>query len=406
MICYYFPPLGGTGSLRALKFATYLPKFGWEPVVVAPRRGASYQDPSLSIGQTSVYRTGNLQLGRMTKGILGERASRAALKTSVAGRVRNLLRRWLYRPDGQVGWYPFAVNAGRRAAHEYRFDAIFSTSFPITSHLVARRLHRDTGIPWVAEFRDLWTQWGSASPRRQRLDQAMERSILTEAAEVVTVSSAFADGLRLQGAQRVSVVTNGFDPDDFPEPAMYEGVVVTYLGTYYPGHQDLGTALRALGSLAGEGMLPGLRVRFVGELESRLAQTIADSGIKDLVQCTGFVSHKEALRYICESALLLHAGPVSVDTEKVRGIIPGKTFEYLGSRRPILFIGNPTSDVAQLLRPFANVRIVAPGDVDGAKTSVLALLRQSEPPSSSSLQCFTSSYVTAQLAKTLDRVGV
>lgn len=218
MVSYYFPPLGGIGSLRALKFATYLPEFGWEPTVLAPRHGAYYRDPSLLFPEEKVARTGSLELSRLGKRALGAGGS----DTQPAGvgpflrRVRGLVRRFVYRPDAQVGWYPFAVAVGRRVLRERRFDAVFSSSFPITAHLVARRLHRDTGLPWVAEFRDPWTDVANPGDPLRRRDQRLERALASEAAAVVVPSPAWGALFRGKGARVVEVITNGYDPADIP----------------------------------------------------------------------------------------------------------------------------------------------------------------------------------------------
>jgi len=406
MVSYYFPPLGGMGSVRAAKFATYLPRFGWEAVVVAPLEGASYEDRSLLVPGARVYRTRNLHLGglfRRARGVDPGPSRKSG--GSARQRIRALVHRWLYRPDGQIGWYPFAVRAARQAIRDSRCDVIFSSSFPITAHLVARRLHRETGVPWVAEFRDLWTDWGAFGTRRQRLDEATEQSIVKEATEMVSVSPAFADGLLARGASRVAIVTNGFDPADFCGLKSAEGddTIITYLGTYYPGHQDLDTALRAIGSLAREGALPRLRLRFVGEVPGSLRGVIVGSGLGDAVEETGFVSHEESTRYICGSSLLLHAGVTSIETNAVRGIIPGKTFEYLGAGRPILFVGHAGGDAAKLLSMFASVNIVRPGDVEGARAAVRLLLEQRAQPEPSLLERYTSQSVTGDLARVFDR---
>jgi hypothetical protein len=406
MISYYFPPLGGMGSVRSAKFATYLPRFGWEAVVVAPLSGASYEDRSLHVPGARVYRTRNLQLGRLLTRVRSvDTGPSGDTGDRVRQRVRSFVHRWLYRPDGQVGWYPFAVRAAREAIRDGRCDVIFSSSFPITAHLVARRLHRETGVPWVAEFRDLWTDRGASSPRRQRVDETMEHSILKEATEMVTVSPAFADALLARGAPRVAVVTNGFDPADFsrlksPEP---DETIITYLGTYYPGRQDLGTAVRAIGSLAREGALPRLRLRFVGKMPGSLRGVIVESGLGSAVEDTGFVSHEESLRYICGSTLLLLAGVTSEGTNAVRGVIPGKTFEYLGAGRPILFVSHSDGDAAKLLSMLTSVKIVRPGDVEGARAAVLSLLEQGASPRPSLVQRYTSQSVTGDLARVLDR---
>jgi glycosyltransferase involved in cell wall biosynthesis len=208
-----------------------------------------------------------------------------------------------------------------------------------------------------------------------------------------------------RGASRVAVVTNGFDPADFSglKSAGDDEMIITYLGTSYPGHQDLDTAVRAIGSLAREGALPRLRLRFVGKMPTGLREAIVESGLGDVVEATGFVSHEESLRHICRSTLLLHAGPTSVETNALRGIVPGKTFEYLGAGRPILFVGHPEGDAAKLLSALTSVKIVRPGDVEGARAAVLRLLEQGAPPRPCLLQRYTSRSVTGDLARVLDR---
>lgn len=405
MISYYFPPQGGIGSLRAVRFATRLPERGWETLVLAPRSGPYPRDPSLAFPESRIIRTAAIDLSRAGKAALGlDTEGPAALRRgSVLDSLRRLVRRWLYRPDGQIGWYPFAVAAGRRAIRRERIDAIFSSSYPLTAHLVARRLHRDTGLPWVAEFRDLGSDWGSEGPRRQRLDEATERSILAAATEVVTVSPTYAEVLRSRGACRVAIITNGFDPEEFSGAAAPAGLVAGYLGTYYADRQDLGTALRALAALARDGHVEGLRLCFVGARPSGLEDVLGETGLARVLESTGFLTHGESLRHLTQSSLLLLAGPVSCGTPALKGHLPAKAFEYLGSRRPILFVGDPSSDVAEILRPFPHVRIVPPGDVEGAKASILALLGAEEAPSDALLEPFMTATLTARLAAVLDQ---
>ena len=192
MVCYYFPPLGGIGSVRALRFASLLPEFGWQPTVLAPSRGAYYRDPSLAFPEGQVVRTRSLELSRTGKrafALGGDDTVPAPLGRGTARRLRAFARRWVYRPDAQVGWYPFAVTAGRALLRRKSFDVVFSSSFPITAHLIARRLARDFTLPWVAEFRDVWTdaaEYDSAA--RRRSDQRTERTLLRDADAVVTVS--------------------------------------------------------------------------------------------------------------------------------------------------------------------------------------------------------------------------
>ena len=272
MVAYYFPPLGGIGSLRALKLATYLPESGWDVTVLAPRRGTYYRDPTLTFPEEKVVRTGSIELSRAGKTVLAPRTSdtEAARVGSLRRLVRDAARKWLYRPDPQIGWYPFAVRAGRRALREGRFDAVFSSSFPITAHLVGRRLHRDSGLPWVAEFRDPWTDVIADGEPRKAREVARERSIVVEATRVVTVSEAWAALFRGKGARDVGVVTNGYDAADLAPGRPPDGIVVTYLGSFYSDRQDLSAVWPALRRIGDTSPSRRFRLRFVGDLDRGL----------------------------------------------------------------------------------------------------------------------------------------
>jgi glycosyltransferase involved in cell wall biosynthesis len=401
MVSYQFPPAGGIASVRAMKFASYLPEFGWESFVLAPRSIPHPGDPSLHFPEERVTRTGNVVLRRFARAPSDPSSSTVATESRGAS-ARAALFRWVLRPDGQVGWYPFAVSVGRRALREARFDVLFSSSPPLTAHAVARRLHRDTGVPWVAEFRDLWTGWGSDLPG-WRHSEKMERQVAGEASVVVTASVTFSEIMASSGARRVHTVTNGFDPADFGPPSPVRRTTVSYLGTYYPDCQDLGTAFSALGSLVRRGRVKDLRVRFIGDLPPSLRVNAASAGLMEMVEATGFVPHRTCLASLQDSSLLLLAAPLPSPHPARRGHVPGKAFEYLGSGRPILVVGTAHSDVARLLSPFAHVGVVESGDVNGAERAIERLLQGVPSPPTSDLAPFTRRALAGQLAGILDQ---
>lgn len=376
MVAYYFPPLGGIGSLRAVKFATYLPEFGWEPTVLAPRDGAYYRDPSLTFSEERVLRTASFEVSRLGKravGAGGTDTEPAAVGPTLAI-VRRLVRRWIYHPDAQVGWYPFAVAAGRRALREMRFDAIFSSSFPITAHLVARRLHRDSGVPWIAEFRDPWADVAANTRDGDRRDR-LERSLLRDADAIVTVSPAWRDRFLEKRAAHVHVVTNGFDPADLPAAPPIDEFVVTHLGSFYPRSQDLRAVWEALKRMRALEPALRLRVKFVGEVAGEVREQIAGYGLTDVLEVTGFLPHRAALAATVASSVLIAAGFRRKDP-LYEGWIPAKVFEYLGTGLPIVYMGVAYTDAARLLASQPACRVVAPGDVDGVLKALLEFRRQ------------------------------
>ena len=401
MVAYYFPPLGGIGSLRAMKLATYLPESGWDVTVLAPRRGTYYRDPTLTFPEEKVVRTGSIELSRAGKTVLAPRTSdtEAARVGSLRRLVRDAARKWLYRPDPQIGWYPFAVRAGRRALREGRFDAVFSSSFPITAHLVGRRLHRDSGLPWVAEFRDPWTDVIADGEPRKAREVARERSIVVEATRVVTVSEAWAALFRGKGARDVGVVTNGYDAADLARGHPPDGIVVTYLGSFYSDRQDLSAVWPALRRIWDTSPSRRFRLRFVGDLDRGLRREIAAHGLEEALEVTGFLPYREALARTADSSILLGAG--ARDARPIlKGLIPAKLFEYLGTGLPILYVGDPGSDAALLLARQPGCFVVAPGDA----ASIERALRQAldTPRLARDLEAYTRRALAARLAVILD----
>jgi glycosyltransferase involved in cell wall biosynthesis len=294
-------------------------------------------------------------------------AFRAVEGGAVVEFLRRAVRTWLYVPDGQIGWLPHAVRAGLDAIRPGDVGAIYSTSFPVTSHLVARRLKRRSGLPWVADFRDLWTEnhYDECHSRlRKRLDRAIERKLLSEADVLVTVSETWAETLRrLSGGKRVVVIRNGFDPADFAndERPDCERWTVTHVGNFYGDKQDPTPIFAALARLVERGKMPRaeVRIKLVGPRDDYVERQLEGCGIADLVEATGFVSHEESVRHQMRSHLLLlvmRAG------EQSRGHLPGKLFEYLGARRPILALVPADFEAARIIRETGAGTAVDPAD--------------------------------------------
>jgi glycosyltransferase involved in cell wall biosynthesis len=291
--------------------------------------------------------------------------------------LRQAARTWIYIPDGQIGWFPHALRAGKRLLETQRIDAIYSTSFPVTAHLIAYKLKQATNIPWVADFRDLWTENHYAeysSELRKRLDQGIESKFLAAADTLVTVSDAWAETLRklTRGHKRVKVIRNGFDSSELAgiehtPPAKW---TITYVGLFYGAKQDPSALLETLRRLIDDGRIPREDVRFniVGEPDSYVKDLVARYGISDLTCFTGFVSHQEALAYQVNASLLLlflHSDRSDI------GHVPGKLYEYLGARRPILAIVPPNFEVARIIRETHAGMTVEATDLAGIEQCLL-----------------------------------
>jgi glycosyltransferase involved in cell wall biosynthesis len=364
VLAYFFPPLGGAGVQRTLKFVRHLEPLGWDATVVTtksrlyPARDHSLLD-DVPAG-TRVIRTRALPLARW----IGMALYRFRLRR---------LSAWVTWPDGGFGWAPFAVVSGLRAARRERPDVVYSSAPPQGSHLAALVIRRLTGIPWVADFRDEWSAdaFRADQPRAlRRLAAFVERSITSTASRVVVAADYFRlAGLPQDDPRRVEIV-NGADETDFPSPPPRpprERFVLAHVGTFY-GIRDPSPVLRALERLVARGEVDGdrLEVRLVGSLW--LDEFSPPAGIR--VEATGYVEHPRAVAEMCAATVLLLYVPGT-------SLAPsGKLFEYLASGRPVLCVASAENLASRLVRELDAGVVVDPGDEAGIEQAILTLWRR------------------------------
>lgn len=364
MLAYAFPPLGGAGVQRTLKFVKYLPEQGWDPTVVSVR-WSPYQmrDPSLS--------------DEVPPGVRVLRAPELPVTPYVAMALSRLgldeARAYATWPDNFQGWLPAAVTLALREVRRSRPDVLYTTSAPYVSHLAGLAIHRLTGIPWVADFRDEWAanpHLQSLPDRLRALSRRAERAVAANA-HVVVVGDYFDIAGTRPG--RRTEITNGVDPDDLaglpapdPPPDRFR---LTHVGTLY-GEQDSAPVLAALRRLLDRGELDRSRVelRVVGKV------FLPEDGI-DLpapVSVGGYVSHREALLEMRRAtALLLYVAPSSLAPS-------GKLYEYLTSERPILCVAHPDGLAHRLVRDWNAGVSADPRDAAGIERAIVELYRRWE----------------------------
>jgi glycosyltransferase involved in cell wall biosynthesis len=367
VLAYYFPPVGGAGVQRTLKFVKHLPSFGWDATVISSRsRAYGARDESLveEIPPSArVDRTRALPLARY----LGYALHRLRLRR---------LRAFVLWPDGGLGWMPFALVAALRVVRRDGSDVIFSTSAPYGSHLVALVVARLTHLPWVADFRDEWT----ANPHLagqpwvlRRLSERAERAITRRATRIVVAADYFVlAGLPVNDARRVEIL-NGVDEADLPDdeaPAPPEDrFVLAHVGTLYE-LQDPTRALRVLAALNERGAVDGERieVRLVGNVW--IPGYAPPAGVR--VETTGYVDHGRAIAEMrAATALLLYVPATSLAPS-------GKLFEYLASGRPVLCLARSDNLASRLVREWGAGAVADPDDDAAIEEALLTLWRQWE----------------------------
>lgn len=394
-ILYYFPPAGGAAVQRALKQLRYLPEFGWEPVVLTVGRDASYpvRDPALEAEVPAgmiVQRTRCPEPHALYRRLTGQRpgadldlATQSAADSGWRRRLSRAVRATLFVPDARIGWLPFAVPVGFRLVRETGCEAIVSSGPPFTCHLIGRALARRSRLPWIADYRDPWTQ-ATYYPKRpdwvRALDERLERSCVREAARSITVGEGMARQLRdaspETAPERVVVIPNGYDPAEFVDVPFSppETLRITHAGSLFYNripHAFFGAVedLLAEDSAA----KTDLRLQFAGRLDEAVLQLLSREPWSGITTTHGFLPHQENLRLLRSSRLLLLL--IGTDAQS-KTMVTCKVYEYIASGVPILAVGPPDGDAAAVLRETGSGWIFAHDDQTGLKRKLRDLLEE------------------------------
>jgi len=433
IITYYFPPAGGAGVQRTLKFVKYLRDFGWEPVVLTAR-DADYPayDPTLEVeipADVKVYRSRIFEPYWLYRKLTGRGADEStdiatlslgdSRQQKLGERISQWVRSAVFVPDARIGWLFFATPLGKKIVQSENIDVIFSSAPPYTTHLIGRELHRKTGLPWVADFRDSWIGWVSAPQWRPKfswaLERRMERAVLRDADRILTVSRGIQEDLLSrhpeQRGARWRFLSNGFDAADFVgvEPAgNHNKITITYVGSMY-GARNPEYLLQALESLQKQQskVINQLRVRLVGRVGESIAARIKSSVVNHVFELIAYVSHREALSYLLGSDVSLL---IIDDTPANRGILTGKVYEYIGAGKPILALA-PEGEAADLIRNHHLGWVAPPKDLAAIQSTlqeILLTIRRKESrvvkPGNSNRTAFERRHQTGELAKILDEI--
>lgn len=371
LLAYHFPPLGGAGVQRTLKYVKYLPDFGWQPATITgPARGGALSDPSL--------------LDEL-RGAQVMRTPAALLPAWLPWRVRNAISRWLLITDDQAGWGPFALTAATRLIRRGGIDALYTTSTPYTAHLVGLRLQQRFGLPWIADFRDPWAENTALKPptawHRQRI-RRWEGQVVRAADRVTVVSEPMAAAMQAAyptlPLAHFLTLPNGYDPDDFAQatPAAPDNpprMTWVYSGSFY-GQRRAQPFLQALHAALTAGRIPRaqMRVRLAGNVGHATAEDVRSLDLDDVVELPGYLPHRESIGHLLAAdALLLMVAPGPGSA----GVLTGKLFEYLAAGKPILGL-TPPSAAAELIRESRAGVVINPDDATAIEQQIVAWFGQ------------------------------
>lgn len=383
IVTYYWPPAGGPGVQRWLKFATYLPEFGFHPVVYIPKN-AFYpiRDESLL---TQIPKNISLiaQPIREPYGlaarIFGRKARRlssgiiSSKKPSLTERFMLWVRGNFYIPDGRKHWVKPSVQYLSRIMRDEGIKTVITSGPPHSLHLIGLGLQDQVGVRWIADFRDPWTTIGYHKdlrllPWAQKKHERLEKYVLQRADLVLVTSRHTRDEFAQKTGQPIRVITNGHDLETVQEVKLDQAFTISHIGSLLSGRNP-GGLWTVLAECVREipGFAEDLEIHLVGVVGEEVLSSAKAAGLASHLKHLPYVSHAKAIALQRQSQLLMLA---EIDSPETRAIIPGKLFEYMASRRPILAIGPDDWEVAGMIREHNLGQVFSHNDREGMRKAV------------------------------------
>lgn len=364
IITYYWPPAGGPGVQRWLKFVKYLPDYGVTPVVFIPQNPtyplldeglAKDVSPNLEIHQqpilepyswASAFSRSSTQ--KISSGIIPDKRKQSALQ-----RLMLWVRGNLFIPDARVLWVKPSVRFLSYYIPKNNIDAIITTGPPHSLHLIGMELQRRLGVKWVADFRDPWTTIGyhkelKLSPSAEKKHKELESNVLNSADAIIVTSPTTKAEFTAITRKPIEVITNGYDVENIGRQNLDEYFTLAHIGSLL-SERNPQILWQALSELVTENEQFRLRFRLklAGAVSQEVLASIKNAGLESYVDLLGYLSHEQALIEQRKSQVLLM---VEIDSPDTRCIIPGKLFEYMAAERPILAIGPEGADFSEIIK--------------------------------------------------------
>ncbi len=375
IISYYWPPTGGSGVQRWVKFAKYLPQEGWQPVIYTPENPEQLAiDTTLEAeipAEAEIIKTRITEPYELYKKFLKKSGhSKEAVEVnpvnaqnkSFAQKAAMWVRGNLFRPDPRCLWIRPSVKFLKKYLKEHPVDLIVSTGPPQSMHIIGMKLARATGLPWIADFRDPWTKIFyfkhlSMTKTTESWHRRMEKKVLDEATRVVAVSPLVQQEFQAMTQTSVELITNGFDECDFKESNTNKGLnaaggpdkdfTVTHTGLFAAdGNPTVLWEVLAEKCSEDENFRKSLKIKFIGKTDIQITGAVEAAGLGPNLIDMGYQPHSKAIEEQMKASLLIL--PLRKEPE-YKAVLPGKLFEYLASWRPVLGIGQPDGAMSMIL---------------------------------------------------------
>lgn len=388
VIAYYWPPAGGPGVQRWLKFVQYLPDFGYGPVVYVP------ENPNYPITDRDLEKEIPATI-QILKQPINEPYGWAALlskkktKTISSGIIQDknpsLIERillWIrgnfFIPDARKGWVKPSIHFLAKVIADEGIQTIITTGPPHSLHLIGLGLKRKYDVQWIADFRDPWTSIGyhkklRLTPWAAKRHKLLEKEVLVSANKIVVTSQTTRNEFETITPKPIKVITNGFDENLSPRE-LDQDFTISHLGSLLTGRNPLGL-WQAIQQLIAENetFQKALKIKLAGVISEEVQISLQSLGLDAYVQQLGYLPHDQVIEIMQSSQVLLL---LEIDSEETKGIIPGKLFEYLNAKRPILAIGPKDWEAGSMVEKSKAGKFLQHSDVALLKTVLLDWFNQ------------------------------
>jgi len=363
IITYYWPPAGGPGVQRWLKFVKYLPEFGVQPIVYIPEN-PTYPiiDEGLvdEVSDKAIILKNKIVEPYQLAGFLSKKEAKkissgiipAVKKQSFIERIMLWIRGNLFIPDARKFWVNPSVNYLKKYIQENNIDTIVTSGPPHSLHLIGLKLKQEIGVKWLADFRDPWTTIGyhkalKLSKYAAKKHKKLEHKVLYAADTIIVTSKTTKAEFQLLTNKPIEVITNGYDVENIPKQTLDEQFTLAHIGSFLSDRNPkiLWTVLQEL-LIENELFKTHFQLKLIGKVSQEILDSISEFKLDSYLNNLGYVSHSEAIKHQKSSQVLLL---IEIDSPDTKSIIPGKLFEYMVSERPIIAIGPKDSDFAEII---------------------------------------------------------
>ncbi len=392
VITYYWPPSGGAGVQRWLKFVKYLRQYGWEPIVFTVANGEfPEQDTTLlkDIPENIqvihepikepylLYKlfTGRKKQDKIHAGFLSEKKNDGIMQ-----QLAVWIRGNVFIPDARMLWIKPSIRTLLKWLSQNKVDAIASTGPPHSCHLIALKIKEKTNLPWLADFRDPWTNIDyykdlKLTKRADRIHHQLERKVITKADAVVAIGKTMQQEFGSLFSRKVECITNGYDEEDItPNDIRDKEFSIAHVGTMVKTRNPV-ALWQALSELLTEEpeLKKYLQLKLVGKVDAVVHESLKKFGLEAFLNRIDYLNHDEVVKVQQQSQVLLL---IINRTPNAKGVLTGKLFEYIAAQRPVLCIGPKDGDAAEIIREIQCGDAVDYDDVTTLKAVVKEYFRK------------------------------